>query len=354
MTAESYWWMVSDLHLDADAPDTRGVGAAFAVFLDEIVRGRRQTARHLVLLGDSFEINSDTGVNDREAQALHRLHRIGDHFPAVFRGLTALLEDGVEVHVVCGNHDFDLARPAVHQELLRMLGGPTGSAVVHPWLFHVPGLLYAEHGSQHHDLNRIPTLLRATQPGRQGELALPPLAVLTQDRYHEDGVVARGLLMTRALLRTARAEREIATPAYQEMLASTAETQQLPIPAVRALARLSQVKPLVTAADVSRRLAAHHFGGKHDAYLRRAVLRIDDVMSRNGVRPVCYAFGHTHVADRRPLSIVGAYYANCGTWSQWTRASTSATASGFPYVLLEKTGPEVRVRLNRWHPSMSL
>lgn len=353
MIADSLWWVVSDLHLDADAPDTRGTGAAFAVFLDEVVRGRKQTGRHLVLLGDSFEINSATGVGDREAQALHRLHRIGERFSTVFRSLAAVLEDGVEVHVVCGNHDFDLARPAVHQELLRMLGGPDGSAVVHPWLLHVPGLLYAEHGSQHHDLNRMPTLLRATLSGRPGELALPPLAALTQDRQLGHGVASRGLLMTRALLRTARTEHEIAAPAYQALLASTAKTQQLPIPAVRALAHLSQVRPLVTAADVSRRLVARRFGGGHDAYLRRAVLRIDDVMSRNGVRPVCYAFGHTHVADRRPLSIAGAYYANCGTWSQWTRESTGETASGFPFILLEKTGIEVQVCLNRWHPSMS-
>jgi UDP-2,3-diacylglucosamine pyrophosphatase LpxH len=351
VTGDSIWWMVSDLHLDADRPDVRGVGTAFPAFLDEVVRGSGRAGRHLVLLGDTFEVSGGTDADDREAQALRCLQRLGERFSAVFSSLDKLAANGVTVHVVCGNHDIGLARPAVRRELIRMLGATDGSARIHPWLLHVPGLLYAEHGSQHHDLNRMPTLLAATLPGSPGELDLPPLAVLTRGRDRGRGVVTRGFLMARAFVRTARAERRTTDAAYQALLARTAEAQHLPLATVRALADVSRVRPLLTVLSVGRRLAVRRFGGGHDAYLRRAVLRIDDVMRRDDLRTACYAFGHTHVAAREPLPSAGALYANCGTWSQWTREPNHDAASGFPYVVLEQTGPEVQVHLKRWHPA---
>lgn len=350
MRVNSAWWIVSDLHLDADAPETGTTGRAFEAFLDQVVRRRWEVDRHLVLLGDCFEVNADPRSDDREARALRRLDRIGERFPSVFRELRGLLTEGVTVHVVCGNHDVDLARPAVRRELTRMLGGPDRPIFVHPWLLHVPGLLYAEHGSQHHDLGRMPTLLRATLPGPAGELPPPPLAAITYDGHRWKGKAGKGSRLARAVVRTARAEHEATSPAYQVLLAHTARTQRLPASTVDALARLSRVRPIVTAVRVGGRLVARRFGSRPDAYLRRAVLRIDEVMTRDGVRPACYAFGHTHVPAREPLEIAGAYYANCGTWSRWTREPPDEAATGFPYVLLEQAVSGVRVQLKRWRP----
>jgi hypothetical protein len=59
-----------------------------------------------------------------------------------------------------------LGRTPVQRHLRRLLaraGGIAEDAVdltVYPWLYYVPGLLYAEHGHQYHDLNSFPALVR--------------------------------------------------------------------------------------------------------------------------------------------------------------------------------------------------
>ena len=80
--------------------------------------------------------------------------------------------------MVAGNHDLDLVRPAVGQRLRWHLGVAASDDRVRiwPWLYVVPGVLYAEHGNQHHDLNRFPRILDPYSRRRPGEMHTPPLA----------------------------------------------------------------------------------------------------------------------------------------------------------------------------------
>lgn len=133
--------------------------------------GRRQPWQ-LLLLGDFLDFTrvelGAPGANRRRLDvgvevALAKLERIAAGHREVFAALRSLIGDGVALHVMPGNHDLELLHPAVQERPRQLLtpptSGPPGAAIsFHPWIYHVPGLLYAEHGQQHHDLNNIARL----------------------------------------------------------------------------------------------------------------------------------------------------------------------------------------------------
>ena len=153
------WWFVSDLHLGA-GPDHRGTAAALVEFLGVVADTRPETGRSIVLLGDSFDLPTDDG-------ATAALSAIARRHPEVFAALARARSVGLDIEVVCGNHDTALARPAVRKILEHLLSvgvtgrpPPAGGAVhVHPWWLHEPHVFHAEHGHRHHDVHRLPTLL---------------------------------------------------------------------------------------------------------------------------------------------------------------------------------------------------
>jgi len=57
MEPGAIWWFVSDLHLDPDGADPRGTDGALAEFVDAVVLDSGAPERHLVLLGDTFELS---------------------------------------------------------------------------------------------------------------------------------------------------------------------------------------------------------------------------------------------------------------------------------------------------------
>src|SRR6478672_2128008 len=160
------WWFASDLHLDPDGADPRGTDGAVADFVDAVVLDSGAPGRHLVLLGDTFQLSKaqvgsgNIGLRIRETVA---------GFPRAFAGLRRCLANGVEVHFVCGNHDYPLMGPQQRAQLSRFLAGasvnPGALPRFHCWLLHVPGLFYAEHGNQHDELSRLPMLLTAARAG---------------------------------------------------------------------------------------------------------------------------------------------------------------------------------------------
>src|SRR5437660_10473631 len=44
----------------------------------------------------------------------------------------------------------------------------------YPWICYVPGVLYAEHGHQYHDINWFATLLQPYRPQDPAQIELPP------------------------------------------------------------------------------------------------------------------------------------------------------------------------------------
>ncbi len=86
-------YFISDLHLGAT---TEGVIADREQRLVDLLRGWRGQASHVVFVGDSFEF---------WMEYRHYINR--HHFPFL-RALAELVESGVQVHLLSGNHDFRL------------------------------------------------------------------------------------------------------------------------------------------------------------------------------------------------------------------------------------------------------
>jgi len=315
------WYVLSDLHLD-DRPGP-GDAAAHALpgFLDSLTGGDEPA--HLVLLGDTFELARVPG------DPVPRLDRIARRHPAVVLALRRCLAAGVQVHVVVGNHDLALVRSSERLRLARLLG--SARLHVHPWCLYVPGLFYAEHGHQHHDLNRSPRMVAA------GELPPTPLAAWA-------GGAHGPLPVLRALSAATSEERRARRPDHLEALHEVAARAGLPAGCASALHEVSRLRPGRTPARLARRAAARARGREdHDDYLRRAAVRIDEVLGRYGAVPPYYVFGHTHAPVVRGLPHTQSLYANSGTWT------TVTEGAGFPYLLLTQDEQGAALRLLR-HP----
>lgn len=347
----STWWFVSDLHLEPGRPDTRGTDQAFADFVDRLVlpsRGRR----NLVLLGDTFEVR-------RGAVRLHggveaRVRQTVASFPGVFGALRRCLMAGVEVHLVCGNHDYLMMSPphqaVLAQELDRtILDGGAGRLRVHPWVLHEPGLFYAEHGNQHHELNRLPALLTATGAENRHGLAPTPLEAWAEPASESASVLTRLRAVAGSLRASGRAERATRDEEYVALIRQHVGphvTDEL----LRELHGLSAFSLGRAVARTAHRMTLRTMGRPdHDSYLRVAAGRIDALLSRHGERPLCYVFGHTHVETLEEVGRGGAWYANTGTWSRHVRRP-EADLRHFPYVVVSghREPAQRSVRLEYW------
>jgi UDP-2,3-diacylglucosamine pyrophosphatase LpxH len=318
----SAWYFLSDLHLD-DRPGP-GDAAAHALpgFLDALTGSDEPT--HLVLLGDTFELALVPG------DPVPRLDRIARRHPAVVLALRRCLAAGVQVHVVVGNHDIGLVRVAERARLARLLGST--NLHVHPWCLYVPGLFYAEHGHQHHDLNRSPRMVAA------GELPPTPLAAWA-------GGAHGPLPVLRALSAATSEERRSRHTDHLDALHAVADRAGLPTGSARALHEVSRLRPGRTTVRLARRAAARARGrDDHDDYLRRAAVRIAEVLDRYGAAPPYYVFGHTHTPVVRGLPHTQSLYANPGSWT------AVGDGSGLPYLLLTDDGRGAALRLLHHHP----
>ncbi len=347
MTSSSRWRFVSDLHLDADDRRSANTAAAFRRFVDAVVLAHPTRADHLVLLGDTFELRRARQAPLRTAEtALAAACRA---LPDAIGALRDCLGAGVNLHLVCGNHDYPLLGRGCRQVLQEELeASPTHAASVQPWLLHEPGVFYAEHGHQHHDLNRIPLQLLAAEasPGDR----LPPTVLESWDLLRGAGSLARMRALAEAIRAASRAERTAGHDDYGRLLAAAAG--DLDVATARALQDVSRFAVLRAVARTGRRVLARRIGsGDHDGYLRAAAARVDAILDRRGApRPLCYVFGHTHLAALDALPRRGAWYANTGTWSDQVHGTRDAR--GLPFLLVEGggAGAPVTAHLQLWNP----
>jgi UDP-2,3-diacylglucosamine pyrophosphatase LpxH len=182
--------LVSDLHLGPGplhCVETFFHDAELCRFLDSLVAraGPEGRSWRLVVLGDFLDflrcelVTNDAGGAPTEDVALATLDRIVANHPDVFRGLGRFLAAGFPVDIVLGNHDAELVRPALQERLRTVLAeagaGPAAADSVrfHPWIYHLPGVLYAEHGSQHDGFNCFSTVLDPYEDGPPGRLERP-------------------------------------------------------------------------------------------------------------------------------------------------------------------------------------
>jgi hypothetical protein len=181
--------LVSDLHLGPGplhSVETFFHDVEFCRFLDALVRRAEPEGRtwRLVILGDFLDflrcelVTHEAGGAPTEDVAMATLERIMTNHEEVFRGLGRFLSAGFPVDIVVGNHDAELIRPALQERMRSFVaGGGAGSAVgnitFHPWIYHLPGVLYAEHGHQHDGFNAFSTVLDPYADGRPGPLERP-------------------------------------------------------------------------------------------------------------------------------------------------------------------------------------
>lgn len=331
MSRAAQWWLLSDLHLGMSDDDPRQPGRALPGFLRGEVLGTSGPQQHVVFVGDTFEL-----VGFNEDESLVRLESILAGHPDTFRALQECAARGVLLHFVCGNHDVELARPSIAARLSALLSPAEPARVrVHPWFLHVPGVLVAEHGHQHHPLHRMPELLRSGVNGTD-ELGLPPLPAWNADPSRSR--LSRATAVARACLASERAERRVREIAYDELLGAESQRLDLDAMAVRELARLSRfrtVSALPVAATRVLLAAAGRSIASEEA--PAAAGRFARTLAAHGSGVAWYVSGHTHRALESALDESPTRYINTGTWCSDVRGRgpDQSDRRAFPYAVID-------------------
>ncbi|OUM40218.1 metallophosphoesterase family protein [Arthrobacter sedimenti] len=333
MSGAARWWLVSDLHLGVSDDDPRSPGKVLPEFLRGEVLAASGPQQHVVFVGDTFELAGLT-----EEETLARLESILSCHLDTFRALKACATRDVQLHFVCGNHDVELARPSVAARLAALLSPVEPARVrVHPWFLHVPRVLVAEHGHQHHALHRIPEVLRAAVNGTD-ELDLPPLAAWNENpsrsRLSRAGAVAR------ACLASERAELRVREHAYDQLLQTESLRLALDRVAVRDLAQLSRFRTVSALPVTATRMVLAAAGRnvvREDA--PAAAVRVARTLEAHGAAVSWYVSGHTHRALESALEASPTRYANTGTWGSDVRGRgpDQSDRRAFPYVVVDVT-----------------
>jgi hypothetical protein len=281
-----------------------------------------------------------------------RLESILAGHPATFRALEACAASGVQLHFVCGNHDVELARPSVAARLSELLSPAEPTRVrVHPWLLHVPRVLVAEHGHQHHALHRMPELLRSAVNGTD-DLDLPPLAAW--NAHPSRSPLSRAGSVARACLASERAERRVRKPAYDELLQAESVRLALDGVAVRELARLSRFRTVKALPVAATRMVLAAAGRRVvSGEAPPAAGRSARTLEAHGCAVAWYVSGHTHRALESALEACPTRYINTGTWSSDVRGRgpDQSDRQAFPYAVVDLAHDGgTSGGLRYWHP----
>jgi UDP-2,3-diacylglucosamine pyrophosphatase LpxH len=387
--------VVSDLHLSPHCDPQHAAHdfheAGFARFLDDVRRraAERRSSWRLVILGDLVDLPDASAP----AKAITELKRVVSGHPRLFEAVGAFLAAGLQVDLVAGNHDVALLRSTVRARLTELIaardggGGMRGSMAFHPWIFHLPGVLYAEHGSQYHDISAVPALLGVDgaedrQPGGQPLIAeleryrgqlrdrrtraseAAALLGVGQESLRFAAVLARQTLALSGRKQAHRREHyhglTLRRYAAQIGIAHDALVGIDDLTAASAwsigarLTRTWVVGPCVRAA---RNLAVGP-GRSRDplwwqpadraAYLRRAWPAVHRLLSAAGQAVPFYVFGHTHCAEALSLPDGTARYLNAGTW-QMSRQRTASPPGTFVEITAGPGAVEPVATLLRWN-----
>jgi hypothetical protein len=228
---------------------------------------------------------------------------------------------------------MELLFPTVQARLRKELGSGGNALVVRPWLVHVPGVLHAQHGQQHHDINRFPWL-ESTSPvlDAAGRLAVPTgsyvdaLTHLRRRGRQEDAVVTvaiqavrMGVGLAGALRSLSRAERSRVT---RERSLASAPPAGLSPAAVVGLDRVAAATPTSITRRALTMVAARlpwSRSGPAVPYMQAAAETVHQVLAGQDLAVPFYVFGHTHVVTDVAIAGGAARYLNPGTWSSTTR-----------------------------------
>jgi UDP-2,3-diacylglucosamine pyrophosphatase LpxH len=181
---------VSDLHLTGDARPSpqHDPSLAFARFVEDLTGQLRKTGSRMriVLLGDMLDLTrleARVAPIGPVAASIERLGLIADAHSEIFGALGRFVSAGGHVDVVVGNHDLDLAHPAVQDLFIARLGLPSRESVAtgvsfHRWFLYLNNVVYAEHGHRYHDINVVPVPGDRDVPGVHAPSEVPLAAYL--------------------------------------------------------------------------------------------------------------------------------------------------------------------------------
>lgn len=350
--------IVSDLHLGVSVGDR---GVALASFVRDATEAGIQ---RLVLLGDSLDLPTHvSGPRGNRAErwataAADAVERIADAQPQACDAITQFISRGGRLDLLAGNHDVALHLPVVRAALVHRLGGSGATVRWHPLALHLPGLLWAEHGSQHHDLHAVPEWL--SPPAMRSTWGLPPgraieeLSIAARDRRRSRAVAeaaaalaADGLASAAArpgLARTRRAYRTRELPACAAALG-------LPLSSLVAIDRLSETDLWSIAARLVRRRLGRD-PESPASFLGPAAQRVHAILAAAGHDVRIYAFGHTHAPVVLPPgpAAPGAWFANAGSWAGLRPAALDARIGlgRYPFLRIpaaDRSDPTIELKL---------
>lgn len=187
--------IISDFHLSAGYNRRTGAydrhedffyDAVFGRFIDELLRRSQTEPRRwrLIILGDFTDFlqvdpppNGDHGLTS-SATTVAKLEMIARGHAEVFAALARFAAAGHPIELVIGNHDIEFIWPEVQRRFKQLVSDHadrdlSASITFHPWLYYVPGVLYAEHGQQHDGVNSFTTLLQPFLPSDRSVIELP-------------------------------------------------------------------------------------------------------------------------------------------------------------------------------------
>jgi UDP-2,3-diacylglucosamine pyrophosphatase LpxH len=393
--------IVSDLHLSLGCNWGHNAGghilhdSGFARFLGHLRRraAEQRSGWRLVILGDLVDLPD---AEAPPAETITMLTEVAAGHPGLFGAVGEFLAAGMQVDVVAGNHDVALLRRAVRERFADLVLAAVGDSSVmagigfHPWIYHLPGVLYAEHGSQYHDINAMPALLGLDGSDDHRPAGRPLAADLARyrrrlrERRAEQSWPAAllgggqgSLRFAAALARHARAlsgpELARQRAAYRvSTLRRYAAEVGIAHDALVGIDELSVASPWSIAGRLLRTWvlgpAARAGSGlllldgrrrgplwqpaDRAAYLRRAWPAIHRLLRAAGQAVPFYVFGHTHLPEEFALPDGSARYLNAGAWvSAGLPKGRPAPASAATFVEITG-GPGTTTpvaRLLRWN-----
>jgi hypothetical protein len=195
-----------------------------------------------------------------------------------------------------------------------------------PWFRVLHGVLYAEHGHQHHDINRVPLILDPGDPGNPHQLMQSPAASLERARRAGRSRTSQVRAAWRAARTVEAREADAALETYRRRVDAYCRSEGLPPGVGIGADRLSEFSRWRAGLRMVSRAVRPT---TPDHYLLVAAEALDKLLRPVGLGQPMYAFGHTHTARLASLAS-GAVYANPGSWSPLARADTR----GHTYLLV--------------------
>ena len=362
--------VVADLHLSTGAgAELFRADRQFARFTEHIA-AREQPVDRMVLAGDAFDLlhttnNGRAWRDTSEETSLVKLELAAGAHPLVLRALADLATTGVQLEILPGNHDLELVRPSAQRLLREILeshrSGAGRGVRFHPWIYYQPGLAYVEHGSQHHGLNAVASLLEPS-PDR---LEVPLGAELDFYRLDRDAgarIEATGRLGAALVRRLFRFRDQRTDRSYREKVVSPlAQPLGIGRQTLVELDSLTPLRPLEAELGLARAGLTSLFDEARGTpmravdYLHQAAARIDNLLTREEAGVHFYIFGHSHVAVDRPVraDCTNPRYLNPGTWSRIVPTSmrqVAGTIVRFGFIELQSpNGGYPTARLLRWN-----